>query len=245
MKIAHIALALSALALVLLLIGGPGYRLGLWDLGFGLLGVMRYSVYLGAAGALLAIIFLLWPRARRDHIPMLVAALLFGVLAVAVPIHVRSTAESLPFIHDITTDTDDPPEFVEVRPLRADAPNPPEYGGEEVARQQHEGYPDLGPLRSDASPDELFRQALATAGLQGWEIVSATPEDGRIEATDTTFWYGFKDDIAIRIRADGDGSRLDMRSKSRVGGSDLGANAARIQDYLTELRADLDSNRRF
>lgn len=240
MKIARISLALSVLAIILLLIGGPGYRLDLWGLGFGLLGVMRYSVYLGAAGALLAIIFLLWPRARQDHVAMLVTALLFGVLAVAVPMHVRSTAQSVPPIHDITTDLDRPPEFVDVRPLRADAPNPPEYGGEEVAAQQREGYPDLGPLRSDAPVETLFPAALETARAQGWKIVSSVPEDGRIEATETTFWYGFKDDIVIRIRAEGDGSRLDMRSKSRVGRSDLGANAARIQDYLDDLRARLD-----
>jgi len=240
MKIARIALALSVLALVLLLIGGPGYRLDLWGLGFGLLGVMRYAVYLGGAGALLAIIFLAWPRARRNHVAMLVTALLLGILAAVVPVYVRGTAESVPPIHDITTDLDQPPEFIDVRALRADAPNPPEYGGEEIAEQQREGYPDLGPMRSDAWPETLFPEALETARAQGWDIVSAVQEDGRIEATDTTFWYGFKDDIVIRIQADGAGSRVDLRSKSRVGRSDLGANAARIQNYLDDLRARLD-----
>jgi len=241
MKISRIALVLSIIALVLLLIGGPGYRMGLWGLGFGLLDTMRYALFAGAAGALLAMVFLIIPRTRTGQTVPLVAALVLGLCVAAVPVYVRSTAESLPFIHDITTDTTNPPEFVDVRPLREDAPNPSEYAGEEVAAQQREGYPDLGPLETGMDPEALVKLAEDTAREQGWEIVSAVTADGRIEATDTTLWYGFKDDIVIRVREIDGGSILDVRSKSRVGGSDLGKNAARIRDYLDDLRDHLDA----
>jgi len=240
MKISRIALVLSIIALVLLLIGGPGYRMGLWGLGFGLMDAMKYAMFAGAAGAILAIVFLLIPKARAGHAVSLVMALALGLCVAAVPVYVRSTAQSLPFIHDISTDTTNPPEFVDVKPLREDAPNPAEYAGEEVAAQQREGYPDIQPLETGMDPEALVKLAEDTAREQGWEIVSAVTADGRIEATDATLWYGFKDDIVIRVRASQDGSILDVRSKSRVGGSDLGKNAARIRDYLDDLRAHLD-----
>jgi uncharacterized protein (DUF1499 family) len=86
-------------------------------------------------------------------------------------------------------------------------------------------------------PAQAFARARAAAQARGWEIVAADESAGRIEALATTRWFGFKDDIVIRVAAAGGGSRIDMRSKSRVGRSDLGANAKRIQDFLTEMRA--------
>jgi uncharacterized protein (DUF1499 family) len=241
MNISRLALGISIIALVLLLIGGPGYRMGLWGLGFGLMDAMRYALFAGAAGAVLAIVFLLIPKTRSGQVGALIAALVIGLAVAAVPVYVRSTAESLPFIHDITTDTSNPPEFVEVLPLRADAPNPPEYPGEEVARMQLEAYPEIQPLQSELAPDALFEQALVAANAQGWEIVAENQAAGRIEATDTTLWYGFKDDVVIRITPTNGGSRLDIRSKSRVGGSDLGKNAQRIRGYLDDLSDRLDA----
>jgi len=241
MKISRIALVVSIIALVLLLIGGPGYRMGLWGLGFGLMDAMRYATFAGAAGAILATVFLLIPKTRTGQSVPLVVALVLGLCVAAVPFYVRSTAQSLPFIHDITTDTTNPPTFVDVKPLREDAPNPPEYAGEQVAAQQREAYPDIQPLETGMDPEALLKLAEDTAREQNWEIVSVVTADGRIEATDTTLWYGFKDDIVIRVRATDEGSVLDVRSKSRVGGSDLGKNAARIRDYLDDLRGHLDA----
>lgn len=240
MKISNLALLLSIVALAFLLIGGPGYRMGLWGLGFGLGDAMRYALYAGAAGAILAIVFLLIPKTRAGSVASLVAALVIGAAVAAVPVYVRSTVQSLPFIHDITTDTANPPQFVDMLPLRADAPNPPEYPGEEAAGQQREAYPEIQPLETVLTPDALFEQALATARDQGWEIVSANADEWRIEATDTTLWYGFKDDVVIRIGPDNSGSRLDIRSKSRLGGSDLGKNAQRIRSYLQDLERRLE-----
>jgi uncharacterized protein (DUF1499 family) len=84
-------------------------------------------------------------------------------------------------------------------------------------------------------PERSFEEALATAVDQGWEIAAAVPAEGRIEATDTTLWWGFKDDVVIRITPENAGSRLDIRSKSRVGLGDVGTNAARIEAYLEKL----------
>ncbi len=130
----------------------------------------------------------------------------------------------------------DPPQFLKVLPLRAGAPNPATYGGPEVAAAQKSAYADIQPQDFSQAPAETFALALAKAREMGWEIVDADAANSRIEATATTLWFGFKDDVVIRITAVGSGSRLDVRSVSRVGRSDVGANAARIRAFLTALK---------
>lgn len=238
MKASRIALIIAIAAAVLLLVAGPGTRVGLWDYGLGLT-LLRYAVYAGLAASTLALLLLIIPKTRRGQVAVLFAALVIGLGVTWVPWSQRQTARSLPFIHDITTDTVNPPLFVDVAPLRADARNPVEYLGEEIAAQQREGYPDLAPVELTEPPSEVFNNALQVSRDMGWEIVAEEPEEGRIEATDTTFWFGFKDDVVIRIAESGNGSRLDIRSKSRVGQSDVGANAARIRAFIDRLtRAD-------
>ena len=138
-------------------------------------------------------------------------------------------------IHDITTDTETPPAFVAILPLRAGVPNSVEYGGPELAAQQRTGYPDLGPLTLQIPPTQAFTHALTAARAMGWEIAASEATEGRIEATDTTFWFGFKDDVVVRITPAGGGSRIDVRSVSRVGKSDIGTNAKRITEYLRRI----------
>lgn len=231
MKFARIVLLLAIVAALLLLSAGPGTRFGLWEYGTGFL-LMRGAFFGGVAAALLAIVLLVVPTTRRAAAPMLAAAVLIGALTAWVPWNGLQTVRSLPFIHDITTDTEDPPVFVAVLPLRADAANPPAYPGEEVAQQQREAYPEVQPILTQLSAAEAFDRAEQVARELGWEIITTVPQDGRIEATDTTFWFGFKDDIVIRVRPTAEGSRVDIRSKSRVGRSDVGANAARIRDFM-------------
>jgi uncharacterized protein (DUF1499 family) len=149
----------------------------------------------------------------------------------------KQRADRVPPIHDITTDLADPPAFEAVLPLRQDAPNPSEYGGDSIAAQQREAYPDLGPLTLDLPLDAAFRRAQEAARDMGWEIVDSDPARGRIEATATTPWFGFKDDVVVRVRPEDGGSRVDVRSVSRVGRSDVGTNARRIREYLEELSA--------
>ncbi|MFU8895350.1 MAG: DUF1499 domain-containing protein [Gammaproteobacteria bacterium] len=234
MKISPLPLLVAVIAALLLLSAGPGTRLGWWDFGTGFL-VMRWAFFAGAAAVVLALLLLVIPRTRRDSAALLVAALIIGAVVAWIPWSGLQTVRSLPLIHDITTDTTNPPEFVAVLPLRADASNPPEYPGEETAAQQREAYPDIQPLRLPVAPAAAFERALETAQDQGWEIVAATPQEGRIEATATTFWFGFKDDVVISITPENGASRIDMRSKSRVGRSDVGANAARIRAFFSDL----------
>lgn len=234
MKISLLALALAVIAALLLFLAGPGTRFGWWEFGTGFL-MMRYAFFAGLAAAAVALVLLVIPRTRRGSAALLAMALVIGAGTAWVPWNGLRTVRSLPYIHDITTDTANPPQFVAVLPLRADAANPPEYAGEEVAAQQREAYPDIHPLQLPLAPERTFELALQTALGQGWEIVAAMPQDGRIEATATTFWFGFKDDVVIRVTADNGGSRVDVRSKSRVGRSDVGANASRVRAFLGEL----------
>jgi uncharacterized protein (DUF1499 family) len=236
MKLAPIAIIVAIVAALLLIVAGPGTRLGLWEFGTGFM-MMRWALFLGLGGAGLALVLLLFSKTRRGRGAILAAALIIGTGTASVPWNGYQKARSLPPIHDISTDTTKPPQFVDVARLRVDAPNPVDYPGEEVAEQQRKAYPDIRPLELSQSADQTFDRALQTARDLGWEIVSAVPADGRIEATATTFWFGFKDDVVIRITPAGAGSRLDIRSKSRVGRSDIGANAARIRNFVRTFSA--------
>lgn len=234
MKPAHLAVVLSLVAAGLLLLAGPGTRMEWWDFRTGFQ-LMRWAAYTGIAAAGLAAAMIAMPQARRAGLGALLFALVLGLVVAYVPWQGMRQARSVPPIHDITTDTEQPPQFVAVLPLRADAPNSAEYEGAEIARQQVEAYPDITTHRLPVSPDVAFTRALDAAEEMGWEIVAADPGARRIEATDTTFWFGFKDDVVIRVAADGSGSKVDVRSVSRVGGSDVGANAKRIREYLRRL----------
>jgi uncharacterized protein (DUF1499 family) len=235
-RTARFTLIVAVVAALLLLGAGPGVRLGAWDFrtGFNLL---RWGAYLGLAAALAALVQLAVPTLRPVRSGRLILALGLGALAAGVPWYWRNRARSVPPIHDITTDTADPPAFVAVLPLRAGAPNPAEYGGEEIAAAQQQAYPDVRPLILPLAPDAALTQALAAARRAGWEIVAADSAAGRIEATATSGWFGFKDDVVVRIQPADGGSRIDVRSVSRVGKSDVGANAERIRSYLRSLGA--------
>ncbi|MXW73554.1 MAG: DUF1499 domain-containing protein [Chromatiales bacterium] len=143
-----------------------------------------------------------------------------------------------PPIHDITTDTVNPPEFVDILPLRADAPNPPDYRGSEDAEQQLAAYPEIKPLELDVTPAEAMALAESAARAMEWELITVAPGEGRLEAVATTAWFGFKDDIVVRIVETGDGSLVDVRSKSRLGLSDVGTNARRIRRFMAQMQPD-------
>jgi uncharacterized protein (DUF1499 family) len=174
------------------------------------------------------------PSAKHLFIMSLLGAAI-GLLATGIPAYRVRTAYRMPAIHDITTDMNDPPAFAAILPLRRDAPDRAVYGGPVVAAQQKAGYPDICPLILPMSPRSAFPKALEEAKKMGWTIVAAVLSEGRIEATARTFWFGLTDDIVVRVRPDGFGSRVDVRSVSRVGQGDLGTNARRIMNYLRAL----------
>jgi uncharacterized protein (DUF1499 family) len=240
MKLRVLAILVAGVAILLLIGAGPGTRIGLWNFRTGL-GLLRWAAYVGIAGAVLALIALAGARPRGGGLAALLIALVVACTAFVLPWRWAQQAKRVPPIHDITTDTQDPPAFVAALPLRAGAANPAAYGGDSVAALQRQGYPDIRPLHLDAPPTTAFARALATAKTMDWQIVSADTAAGRLEATATTPWFGFKDDVVVRVRPDATGSRVDVRSVSRVGKSDVGTNAARVRTFLARLASATDS----
>lgn len=221
-----IAFGLALIAVLLLVLSGPGVRFEIWSYRVGL-GLFRWAAYVGIAAALLAVVALALPRARRAGVSLPLLALVLGVAVFYVPFQFQRTARSVPSINDITTDTEHPPQF-----MTASHP----YPGADFARQQRAAYPDLAGVTLAVPPREAFARAASAAEAMGWEVVGRDLESGRMEAVDTSRWFGFKDDIAIRVTPAGAGSRIDVRSKSRVGRNDLGTNARRIRAYLQQLQ---------
>lgn len=240
MKALHgLFIVLGFLSVVLLAVSGPLYKSGTAELGTAFL-LLRWALYIGAATVVLNVIWYVIRRPKGIVAGLSGLAILAGAIAVYMPFSQYLKAQNVPPIHDITTDTQNPPEFVAIAPLRADASNPVEYPGEDTAVQQQKAYPELSTYAALVSPDQLFNAALSTSESMGWTIVDHSQADGRIEATATTTWFGFKDDVVLRIRPTLDGSELDMRSKSRVGRSDVGKNAERIRDFMQMLEAELN-----
>jgi uncharacterized protein (DUF1499 family) len=231
-----ITLFAAAFALAMVLFGGPGTRMGVWSWQIGL-GMVKWGFYVGAVAAissLALIVLLLMPRLRtRPWMP--VVALCLALAAMAPPLMLLDTAKSVPRIHDVTTDMADPPAFVALMEERKKAPNGFAYGGEPIAALQRKGYPDIKPVMMKVPPRDAVQRVIDAERSLGWEIVASDAASGRVEATATTSWFGFKDDIVVRVRPEGEGSRVDVRSVSRVGLSDLGANAARIKGLLAKL----------
>jgi uncharacterized protein (DUF1499 family) len=139
-----------------------------------------------------------------------------------------------PPIHEATTDTDNPPQYVALLKERADtnAPNSVEFNPK-IAPQIKAGFPDLKPLELPVPADEAFKRAVKAAEAMGWRVAAAEPAEGRIEAVAVTFWSGFVDDVVIRVTPVGESqSRIDARSVSRLGGGDAGANGLRLLEFL-------------
>jgi uncharacterized protein (DUF1499 family) len=227
-----VAVFLAALALA-----GLGSRWGWWGFRTGFV-ILRWSAYALVASVLVTILGALAARgaARRRAAALAAVAAVVGLGAVAVPWWYRRSAGGLPAIHDVTTDTENPPEFVAILPLRQGAPNSAEYGGPEIAAQQRAAYPDVEPVRLDVPPAAALARAERAARGLGWEVVAVDSADGRIEATTRTRWFGFHDDVVVRVTPEGAGSRVDVRSVSRVGKGDVGANAQRVRAFVDRLR---------
>ena len=238
--IAVLGFVIALAALLTAISAGFGNRMGLWDYRTGLQVVLRWGAWGGliAAGVSLIGCFTAGADRRRRGLALAALGIVVGVLTFAVPYATYTRFRSVAKVWDITTDMVNPPRFVAIVPLRANAPNIPDYRASQFAPIQKKAYPDIVPVHLARSPADAFRAALAVARSFGWEIIASVPGEGRIEATDTTFWFGFKDDIVIRVAADGSGSRVDIRSYSRLGRNDGGKNAARVRAYIARLKAE-------
>jgi uncharacterized protein (DUF1499 family) len=120
---------------------------------------------------------------------------------------------------------------------QAEDANPVDYEGAKVSDLQRKAYPDIGPFDLAVARDAAFDRALEAARQMGWSIVAADKTAGRIEASEKSRWFGFTDDIVVRVIAEEGGSRVDVRSVSRQGRGDFGVNAARVRHYLQALKA--------
>jgi len=229
-KPAAVGFGLAIAVVVTAIMGASGPRLGWWDFDIAVR-VVRWSAYAGGFAAVLCLLGALRARARRGRWAVRLAALGLTLLMpmLALPAYWHFVERNLPPIHDITTDTLDPPEFWV-------APNSRMYGGAAVAAMQRRAYPDIAPLMLAMPVGQAFDQALRVVRENRWDVLESERDEGRIEATDTTFWFGFKDDLVVRVTASDGGSRVDVRSASRFGGGgDGGANANRIRAFLTAL----------
>ena len=231
MKVLVSLVSLSAFLLVAL--PGPLYKYGVVDLGTAFTG-FKFGVFAGIATLILLVLQILFKR-KTVTLGSTIMALLLSTIAIAIPLSMLNKGKSVPPIHDISTDLVNPPEFVAIAPLRADAPNPVEYAGVEVATQQRAAYPELQTLNYTQSKSELVEATKQAIDHLGWQLVNIDANQGIIEATDRTMWFGFKDDVIVRITDNGSKRLVDIRSKSRVGGSDLGKNAERIHGFIEEL----------
>lgn len=230
-------------------IAGPmAVWLGIADFrfGFGLLQfVNTWSVWIAGGALIIAIaIVIIGQVAKIEGAMRLGAFALIGAVSAGLAYYIPETfrpAAGTPAIHDIATDPYQPLQFEAIAPLRADAANNMEYGVMEgITPREHiemqlEAYPDIVPQRFEDSVEAVFNRALAAIDQLGWEVVLADLNQGRIEATDTTFWFRFKDDVVIEITTDGRDSILQARSTSRVGRSDVGKNAARLREFFSLL----------
>lgn len=237
--IAWIALALGVLALTLVAIGGPGTRFGWWHFGTAFRTLWPWGVRLGIAAVVLGLIaaVLAARRPGRRGLVTGIVAVALGALAFFVPWNFRRTARGVPPIHDITTDFTNPPPITYSRAMRdtTEGMNGWEYEGDSIAQQQRRAYPDIRPVMLALPPDSAWGVVYQTAREMGWEITNVQRDQGIVEAADMTPWFGFVDDVVIRVTPASGITRVDIRSKSRVGRSDVGANAARIRRYVEAL----------
>lgn len=247
----RLALVFAVLLPIWFMVAALGSKFGLWSWQTGLgtlsrdIGMKLIFATLGL-GIIAALVTAFVKPRKGWWIVILALIVPLGLMAKGAS--VKKTAESLPFIHDITTDTQNPPTFSDVikaERAKVEGVNTLDYIGKKartkdgeklVSVLQVKAYPAVRTLVLSEQPDVVFGEALAAVKSLGWEIAVSDPDKGRIDATDTTFWYGFKDDVTVRIKAGEGGETLvDVRSVSRVGGSDLGANAARVEKLLSRL----------
>jgi len=235
MIFARILIYFSMATAAVFILSGYGYQWGIWEMGTGFM-LLRYSAYTAIGLTIISIpaVWFLREKGFRAISYAVISLVLMGS-ATGTALYWQQQARSVPAIHDITTDLENPPDFVAMIRLREDAPNPPEYAGEETAAAQRGAYAHIEPLYIQRDLQEVMDEAVLLVISRGWDLVAINRNEGRIEATEKLAWFGFKDDVVLRFTETDRGTRVDMRSKSRIGRSDVGVNAKRIDRYLRDL----------
>ncbi len=247
-RLTRAALVLTIGGLAAALIAAVGSGQGAWSFRGGF-DVLRWAFYAAVAGGVLALVaFVLGRRSgvrsgRLNLLALAVALAFGGYIARQV-----AKASSVPAIHDVATNLDDLPQFAVLKVRADNLENIPEGDDATAALPPLErwkaihrkGYADIRTVPMSGGVADVTRRADALARARGWAIARSDPAAGAIEATDTSLFFRFKDDVVVRVRPDPvrpGGSVVDMRSISRVGGSDIGVNAARIRAFLRDMRA--------
>lgn len=236
--IGTIAILVAIIGAVCVAVMLTGARLGLWEpiVGFGLYRNYFNSLGMVVAGVGFVALVIHLTRKEKSKAVLSSVVMIFGVACLAPMI--ASTLSPKPRaapIHNISTDTVNPPEFLVLDESRAGARNPLEYDGPELAAAQAAAYPDIATLETDLSGEAAFQRALSVARNMNWDIVASDDSNLRFEATARTSVFYFADDIVLVVTQKDGGSRIDMRSVSRVGRSDQGVNAARIRAFQKQF----------
>jgi uncharacterized protein (DUF1499 family) len=233
-----LSLLTVSLCLLAALISGFGTRLGWWEFGTGFF-ILRWSVYLVSVPVGLAIISAVLSKVNGAGLGdyHYLAVLVIGVIVFGVPYSALKEFRKTPTLADATTSFDDPPAFVDLAPIREKtAKNPLAYRGEDATDLQRRYFPDLVSIQINKTPAEVMNKAVRVAKKMDLDIVVADVEAGRLEATATSFWFGFKDDLVLRAQPLENGlTQIDARSASRVGGMDGGVNTRRLKRFLQQL----------
>jgi uncharacterized protein (DUF1499 family) len=231
--LAWFALVVTVLSALLIRLGRIDYQSGFIALGLGL------AIALIAVGLSLIAFIRIWQDGRRG-LGSAIGGLMLAIVVLGYPAFMGLKAVTLPAINDISTDTDDPPAFSRSRSAldARDSRVPPDVPPEE-RELQREAYVQIAPLSLDIPPEEAFPLVRKAAENLGWQIIEAVPPGGRtgagrLEAVDHSLLLKIPDDVTVRVRPRVDGTRIDVRSASRIGHHDLGANAARIRKFLEE-----------
>jgi uncharacterized protein (DUF1499 family) len=223
------AMWVGIVALVAFALGPLGARLGIVP------AMAGFVVF--ALGGILGLVTLVWGGIAALRGGGLGAALL-GLVVTVVFLAVAVPGRKYPPYNDFTTDPADPPAFVRAGEIPANRGRDLGYPGGAVTEAQRQAYPDLAPLDLPDPPPAVFARARAAAGrMPAWEITHEDAAAGVLEGVATSALFRFQDDLVIRVRARDGGSRVDMRSKSRDGRGDIGANAQRIRAFLAALQA--------
>jgi uncharacterized protein (DUF1499 family) len=238
-RLARMAFMMACAAALIVAIAGPLHRFIGLDVEASL-DVFRYGFYIAVAAVALGLATVLptRPGERRRGFVAAFLAIVIGLGAAYMPLNWFLRAQRMPELNDITTDISNPPTMVVTAQLRRGAANPVTYPGANAGVLQRSAYPDIVPVVLSVTPAEAFKRVDRVAMEMDWDVVARAPNEGRLEAVATSDWFGFRDDIVVRIRPDGGGSRVDIRSKSRVGESDLGVNAKRIREFIARLKAE-------
>lgn len=178
----------------------------------------------------------------------IVSGVLIGLLMIGGALALLALAAEHPPINDITTDFADPPAFTDLVKERGAYANAPQYPGAAFAEIQTHAFPDITTMHIDRNADETFALVIDAATRQKMMIIRSTApgegdtEEGSLEAVDRTLVFGFYDDVAVRVRPDGDRARVDIRSASRYGRYDYGRNAERVRALMHEIIGRVQSS---